>query len=100
MGDSYLFTDPAYREIFIIISFVIIAISVENILILFYRSNNVRKSAKTTSKIFLAFAYLLVGDTLGFISLSILRLFPADIFSTLTNHYFYLQVWFFLGLGG
>jgi hypothetical protein len=67
------------------------------VILLFYRAALYRKSAKISSQIFTAFGILISGYSLGILSLTMQRFFTIQ-FSIVAS-YFYVQAWFFLGIG-
>jgi hypothetical protein len=97
MFNSISFENSPFREVYIPFSYLIIAISIEIIVLLFYRSMKYRHAAKYSSYIFLAFGILLLGYTIGFWSLLLQRFFLQDYSGW--EKYFYVQAWFFMGTG-
>jgi hypothetical protein len=97
MIDAVSLENSPFRELYIPLAFLILAVGMQLVVLLAYRSFLYRKSAKTSSRIFMAFAILCAGYTAGFFSLIFERFFTYEF--PIFNAYFYFQGWFFLSVG-
>lgn len=93
------FDSSTLREFFIGSSAILVALMMEIVGVLFYRMFQFRKSSKITWKIYMALAVLFTGYTVGFIALTITRLFILTD-SHVLNQILYILAWIFIGLGG
>ena len=86
-----------YREIYIPIIFISLAIGLQIALLMYYRSILNRKSAKISSQLSIALGTFILGYSLSLLFLTIQNFFLSLTSSIST--YFYVQGWFFIGLG-
>ncbi len=93
------FHTSALREFYLGCAGIVLAISLEIVGILVYRSIQFRKSTKMTWKIYIAFALLFFGYLAGLLTVSILRFFLPDA-SEILHKALYFLTWILIGLGG